>query len=131
MADKIWIICRLCAGNGVIQRITGMNQTEEIPCPRCNEEKVEFTGVIEGTAADARGAHGMVSKTNVFRSYIVLEELDATEHNALTDAQKDGVLHILACGLVDLNDGKVGKVRLWNWFGAESTTVANLTALLT
>ena len=68
---------------------------------------------------------------NVFDAYIVLEELDATEHNALTDSQKDGVLHLLACGKVDLNDGKAGKTRLWNWFGAESTTVANLTALLT
>ena len=67
---------------------------------------------------------------NVFHSYQILECLDATEHNALTDAQKDGVLHLLACGLVDLNDGKAGKVRLWNWFGAESTTVANLTALI-
>ena len=70
------------------------------------------------------------SPTNVFHSYVVLEELDATEHAALTDTQKDGVLHLLACGLVDLNDGKAGKTRLWNWFGAESTTVANLTALL-
>ena len=68
---------------------------------------------------------------NVFESYLVLECLDATEHNALTDPQKDGVLHLLACGKVDLNDGKAGKTRLWNWFGAESTTVANLTALLT
>ena len=68
--------------------------------------------------------------TNVFRSYVVLEELDATEHNALTDAQKDGILHILSCGFVDLRDGKAGKTRLWNWFGAESTTVANLTSIL-
>ena len=68
---------------------------------------------------------------NIFQSHIILEELDATEHAALTDAQKDGVLHILACGKVDLRDGKAGKTRLWNWSGAESTTVANLTALLT
>ena len=68
--------------------------------------------------------------TNVFYSHEILECLDATEHDALTDTQKDGVLHILACGMVDLNDGKVGRVRLWNWFGAESTTVASLTALL-
>jgi len=68
---------------------------------------------------------------NIFPSYQILEELDATEHNALSDSQKDGVLAILACGLVDLNDGKAGKTRLWNWFGAGSTTVANLTALLT
>jgi len=69
--------------------------------------------------------------TNVFYSYMILECLDATEHDALTDTEKEGVKILLMCGLVDLNDGKAGKVRLWNWFGAESTTVANLTALLT
>jgi len=68
--------------------------------------------------------------TNVFYSHEVLEQLDATEHNALSDAQKEGVLHLLACGMIDLNTGKKGRVSLWNWFGAESTTVANLTALL-
>ena len=66
----------------------------------------------------------------VVASWKVLECLDATEHAALTDTQKDGVLHLLACGQVDLNDGKAGKVRLWNWFGAESTTVANLITLI-
>ena len=75
--------------------------------------------------------YDIVPPANVFHSYEILECLDATEHAGLTTAQKDGVLHLLACGLVDLNDGKAGRVRLRNWFGAESTTVANLTALLT
>lgn len=68
--------------------------------------------------------------SNIFPSYEILEQLDPTEHNALTDTQKDGVLHLLACGKVDLNTGKAGRVRLWSWFGAESTTVANLTAII-
>lgn len=67
---------------------------------------------------------------NVFYSHVVLECIDPTEHQSLTGKQKDDVLTILSCGLVDLNDGKAGKVRLWNWFGSESTTVASLTALL-
>ena len=76
-------------------------------------------------------SYGLTTYMNlVFPSYEILEGLDATEHNSLTDAQKDGVLHILACGQVDLNDGKAGKVRLWSWFGAESTTVAALQALI-
>lgn len=68
--------------------------------------------------------------TNVFYSHAILEELDTTEYSALTGAQRAGIDTLLMCGLVDLNDGKVGRVRLWDWFGAESTTVANLTALL-
>jgi len=85
--------------------------------------------VVRGIVWDALLTNTMMPD-NVFRSYEVLECLDATEHAALTDTQKDGVLHLLACGRVDLNDGKAGRVRLWNWFGAESTTVANLTALI-
>jgi len=74
---------------------------------------------------------GITTRLNrVVDSYLILECIDPTEHNALTDAQKDGVLHLLACGRVDFNPGKAGVVRFWNWFGAESTTVANLTALL-
>ena len=85
--------------------------------------------VVRGIVWDALLTNTMMPD-NVFRSYEVLECLDATEHAALTDTQKDGVLHLLACGRVDLNDGKAGRVRLWNWFGAESDTVANLTALI-
>ena len=72
----------------------------------------------------------IVPPTNVFYSHEILECLDPTEHNALTDAQKEGVLTILSCGMVDMNVGKVGRTRLLNWFGAGSTTVANLTAIL-
>jgi len=104
-------------------------------CSRCigsgiddNIEPSETCSVCSGEGYSA--AYHITDPTNVFYSYIVLEELDATEHNALTDTQKDGILHILACGKVDLRDGRVGRVRLWNWFGAESTTVANLTALM-
>lgn len=96
----------------------GGNYTGEGGCDVCNDS---------GSLA----LHWIDHGDNIFHSHTILEELDATEHAALTDTQKDGILHILACGLVDLNDGKAGKVRLWNWFGAESTTVANLTALLT
>ncbi len=103
-------------------------------CGHCNGTgKIPNDGpechVCEGTGRVISGFIDIAGE-NVFHSHVVLEELDATEHAALTAAQKAGVLIILACGMVDLNDGKAGKVRLWNWFGAESTTVANLTALL-
>ena len=66
----------------------------------------------------------------VFWSYLVEPCLNGTEYNALTDTQKEGVKIILSCGRVDLSDGASMKTRLWSWFGAESTTVANLTALI-
>lgn len=68
--------------------------------------------------------------SGVFLSCEVLEELDTTEYNALTATKKDGVKMLLMCGMVNLNDGKAGKTRLWDWFGAESTTVAALQALI-
>jgi len=67
---------------------------------------------------------------NIFPSYKIVECIDATEYDGLTDAQKDGVKVLLMCGFVDLNTGKPGRTRLLSWFGAESDTVAALQALI-
>ena len=121
-------ICNSCGGTGVDNRVP--EDAPPITCVSCagvgwftKGEKIDITAIMEELSA-------IRCPANVFYSYRILEELDSTEYAALTDAQKDGIFHILACGMVDLNDGKVGKTRLWNWFGAESTTVANLTTLL-
>ena len=106
--------CPYCGGDGLI------------PMTNCPHARIEWNVYQAITELDT-----LILPTDVFNSYVVLEELDPTEYAALTDTQKEGILHLLACGKVDLNDGKAGRVRLWNWFGAESTTVANLTALLT
>ena len=116
---RILIICRSCKGSKTQEIYKNGILIDTIDCPVCEalgKMSLEWVETCED---------------NVFESHIILEEFDATEHNALSDSQKSGVLLILACGLVDLNEGKVGRVRLWNWFGAGSTTVANLTALLT
>jgi len=128
------VICPVCGGDGIYGEVN--------PCPACGEDgKIDLTDNafkhVRGT--NRRLLMGVIwdklltnttMPTNVFESYKILECLDPTEHAALTVTKKDGVRILLSCGLVDLNDGKAGKVRLWNWFGAESDTVANLTALL-
>ena len=103
--------CPVCHGTKLL------DMGDDVACNRCDDDGYMHWGKLQ--------------TDNIFHSYKVLECLDATEYNALTDTKKDGVSQILSCGLVDLNTGKVGRVRLWNWFGAESTTVENLTALLT
>lgn len=98
-------------------------------CPLCGG-----TGIHDGEECDMCDGTGFFYRnipSMIFPSYSILECIDITEHGSLTDAQKNGVLYILACGFVDLNEGRVGRVRLWNWFGEESTTVANLTELIT
>lgn len=115
-------LCPNCGGDGL--------DGEDFCLPCSGTGYVSSHGVNLYRRDLQNKVNDLVLPVNVFDSYLVLEELNATEYNALTDAQKDGVLHILACGKVDLNTGKVGRVRLWNWFGVESTTVANLTALL-
>ena len=110
-------ICQHCKGTGIYIKHTSEGDVSVNPCPYCG-----------GIGYLAEGL--TTPPENIFESYLVLECLNATEYTALTDTQKDGVLQLLACGKVDLNTGKVGRVRLWNWFGVESTTVANLTALL-
>jgi hypothetical protein len=133
MANKTWMKCLLCTGNGDITiQATPGDPGGTIVCSRCNGEKVEVVTAIASTEENARIMFGLEEgeSDNIFESYVVLECLDATEWSALTSTQKDGVKAILMCGLVDLNDGKAGKTRLWNWFGSESTTIANITALL-
>ena len=129
------VTCPLCDGDGN-SILESPLEGGDRPCPVClgHGEFSEIHGNIRGVEVVAlellRIIRIIQNESGVFNSYIIIEELDATEHNALTDTQKDGVLHLLACGKVDLNTGKAGRVRLWNWFGEESTTVANLTALL-
>ena len=101
-------------------------------CPHCTGDgQINNPGDCHacGGLGNLEDMH-IVYGENIFQSYEILECIDSTEHSALTKVQKDGVFIILSCGLVDLNDGKVGKVNLWNLFGTESTTVANLTELL-
>lgn len=116
---RILIICRSCKGSKTQEIYENGILIDTIDCPVCEalgKMSLEWVETCED---------------NVFESHIILEELDVTEYNALTDAQKAGINMLLCCGFVDLNVGKAGRVRLVNWFGAGSTTVANLTALLT
>lgn len=90
-------------------------------------------GILEGVTCSHCGGDGVYIKhspANVIPSHRLLEEIDDTEYVSLTDAQKNGLLLLLSCGYVDLNEGRVGRTRFWAWFGTESTTVANLTALI-
>lgn len=124
MSDNLNIYqkCTNCKGSGTITINNGIYEPgppQIVNCSWCNGTGELYWG---RRAEEA---------TNVFDSYLILEAIDATEYNALTDVQKDGVKVLLSCGKVDLNTGKAGIVRLTNWFGAESTTVANITALIT
>lgn len=118
--------CDRCGGDGQLpNNEVGFNgevvepDPEDIySCPKCDGTGQVLIGSFE------------LKLSGIYNAYEVLEAIDVTEYNALTDVQKDGVKMLLCCGEVDLNDGKAGKVRLWNWFGAESDTVANLTALM-
>ena len=115
---RVLSTCRSCDGSKVNEIYEDGILVDTIPCVSCGgtgfweKEWIEFC------------------TDNVFESYKLLECLDVAEYNALSDAQKASFHNLLNVGRVDLNDGKVGKGTLWVLFGAESTTVANLTELL-
>ena len=113
--------CLICSGDGEINLLD-----DNFPHIRKREK---MRGIIWD--AMLTRLDEICCPTDVFESYLVAPCLNGTEYDALTDTQKEGVKIILSCGRVDLSDGASMKTRLWNWFGAESTTVANLTALLT
>jgi len=64
------------------------------------------------------------------RTFRILEATTATDYNALSAGQKDAYKMILSCGLVDLAEGAPMKIRLWDLFGEETDTYANLESLL-
>ena len=114
---KNMFVCRGCNGSKTVDEYSDGEVVGTRNCNACNGSGKMELGWLE-------------DESNIFHSYQVLECLDLTEYNSLSDSQKSGVLLLLCCGLVDLNDGKFGKVRLLNWFGAESTTVSNLIELI-
>ena len=120
----IYKMCKKCGGTGEAQEVVVFddegNKTYHTPdiCDNCKGAGERYWG-------------NLTELTNIFDSYAILEAIDPTEYNALTDTKKEGVTLLLSCGKVDLNEGKAGRVRLLNWFGAGSTTVTNLTALIT
>jgi len=128
------IICQACSGSG--------ETSSGVPCNLCGgdgeidllDSAFHQIGIRQENLLKGQIWSILLDNTtqpvNVFDSYIILEELDTTEYNALTDEQKDGVSILLSCGKVDLNEGKAGRIWLTSWFGSESTTISNLTALL-
>jgi RecJ-like exonuclease len=71
-----------------------------------------------------------ISPDSVFDSYIIFENTDSGEYNALTDAQKEKYRLLLSAGKVSLVDGSQGRSLLMSLFGPGSATRANLIALL-
>ena len=67
---------------------------------------------------------------NVFAACQVLDNTISSEYNALSAANKDAYKMILSCGVLDLTDGNSIRTKLWNMFDENSTTRANLIALL-
>jgi hypothetical protein len=116
---KILGICNSCGGDGIRSHLIGTDSEGEETCPRCGGVGRYEIGCVE------------YAKDNLFPSYQILECLDVTEYNGLTEAQKHGIFLLLACGTVDLSQGKKSRACLLNWFGAESNTIANLTSLFT
>ena len=89
----------------------------EIDCPNCG-----------GTSYINWGAH--VIPGYVFATYKIVEATIASEYSALSTANKTAYGMIVSLGTVDLSDGTATKDKLWDMFGAETTTRANLETLV-
>jgi hypothetical protein len=55
--------------------------------------------------------------------------MNNTEYLALSDAAKDGVKIVLACGFVDMRDGQWARTTLFSIFGVNSLTRSSLIAM--
>ena len=89
----------------------------EVDCPTCN-----------GTGYVNWGAH--IIPGYVFATYKIVEATDATEYSALSSGNKTAYGMIISLGTVDLAEGTSTRTKLWDMFGAETTTRANLETLV-
>jgi DnaJ-class molecular chaperone len=112
-------ICSRCNGDGIAIVIVGETPTE-IECPTCDGAGY----VLERLSRTHLMADGIV------HTYEIMEATDASEYNALSDANKDAYRQIVSCGIVNLADGTALRGKMWNMFDSESTTRANIIELL-
>ena len=103
-----YTLCLRCNGSG-------RYSDEEDPCHGCNGDGYCPTNRL---------------KPDVVLAYQISDALDVDEYAALSDANQAAVNIILSMGLVSLAAGTNNRAALWALFDAESTTRANLIALL-
>lgn len=103
--------CDRCGGDGVAP---GQENPED-PCTQCDGE-----GYYPITRLNV----------NVLFSYEIADALDITEYNALSAKNKASLHIILSLVFVSLIDGTNSRATLWSLFDENSTTRANLIALL-
>jgi len=124
-------ICVKCSGVGKWP-VDSQNE-----CDRClgtgmatgSTQKLDV-GELYNDLALIKAKTDKMPGANVVYAYQVVEAMDVTEYNALSEAYKAAFAQLLSYGQVDLNEGAIGRASLWLWFGAESTTVASLLALI-
>lgn len=108
ISDPYFITCVTCNGTGL---------EGGFPCSGCGGNKKTLL----------RADH---FPDDIFPTYKVVEATDDTEYSALSSAQKTVYSMIISLGTVDLSSGTAIKTKLWNMFGAGTTTRANLEALI-
>jgi hypothetical protein len=109
--------CPRCFGDGSYYRDNPGGQILVDPCQTCDGNGyllLSYTTLPQG----------------VFAGYVVYEAIDDAEYRGLSSPNEEYVETLLAPGAVDLNDGSRARTVLWSLFDSESTTRANLLALL-
>lgn len=124
--------CELCNGVGEVHP---HGESTTTTCPACGGSgKMPFA---ESVLLDER-LQAIEDKidvlttlpVNIFYSYKIWEATNLTEFMALSDANKDSYRGLVRMGTIDLNEGSHSRNTLWTLFGSETTTRANLLALL-
>jgi len=113
--------CRTCMTTGVESSFDSNGDPIEIdPCSACGGSGYRNTGI---STFDDSG--------DMIEAYLLVEALDVTEYDALTDSQKLNFITLMSAGMVDVSSGSNGRSMLVSLFGAGTTTRTNMLALLT
>ena len=128
--------CSICDGDGIRFLWNGEINPDgtavgpvETVCAHCDEGRVAVHTISIPQLDEILSFIEL--PLGVFSSRIVYEAIDNQEYKDLgADPGERRVDGILSCGAVDLNEGSRARTVLWNKFDAESTTRANLIALI-
>lgn len=107
-ATTIFIDCPFCTNGARI----------ETSCQRCHSTGFLPWGVLA------------VPGDNIVYAHEIYDATDQTDYDNLSDGDEEAYAAILAMGILDLSGGTRTRTKLWDMFDGESTTRANLIALL-
>jgi len=131
-SQLIRVKCAQCGGDGLVTTYLDGGISGEITCPTCFGSGKMVIGEID--LSDLIEAIGSIEvpelPENVVRAHELFEAIDQVEYDALSGNDEKECDKVLALATIDLSAAGRARAILWGIFDDQSTTRANILALI-